>query len=193
MILHVCTDIDQTHCNCSFRLYWYILLKMVAPTETFQGWKIKKEKENFYQSHWTELIITFIKLLVWRTRMNQIIYIPACNIYAQYLALTPMNRIILTKIQVGRTVTKFPVFYITPRLIIKPTRTCRGTVSDSDNSSVLLISPWTYKDFPNISILSKQCHMPRPIHLQWFDSSRQGVIFRIMPEFLRLPIYVEGN
>jgi hypothetical protein len=58
MILYVCIDIDQSHCNSSFRLYWCILLNMVSQTETCEGWKVKKErgKENIYQSHWMELI-----------------------------------------------------------------------------------------------------------------------------------------
>jgi hypothetical protein len=33
---------DPSHCNSSFRMYWYVLLKMVAPTQTCQGWNIKK-------------------------------------------------------------------------------------------------------------------------------------------------------
>jgi hypothetical protein len=60
----------------------------------------------------------------------------ACNIYPQYLTLTPMNRIILTKRQVAQFVTKFPVFYIIPGFIIMLTRTWHRTVSDSDDSSV---------------------------------------------------------
>jgi hypothetical protein len=49
MILYVCIVIDQTHCNSSFRLFWYVLLKTVSKAITCQGWKIKKEKENIYQ------------------------------------------------------------------------------------------------------------------------------------------------
>jgi hypothetical protein len=58
MVLYVCIDNGQSHCNSSFRLYWYVLLKMVAHTETGQGWKIKKD-ESFYKLHWTELIIFY--------------------------------------------------------------------------------------------------------------------------------------
>jgi hypothetical protein len=37
MELYVCIDNNQSHCTSSFGKYWYVLLKMVAPTETYQG------------------------------------------------------------------------------------------------------------------------------------------------------------
>jgi hypothetical protein len=61
---NVCIDNDRWHCNSSFRMYWDVLLKMVAPTETCKRWQIKKKKKNVYQSHWTVLIIFYADLLV---------------------------------------------------------------------------------------------------------------------------------
>jgi hypothetical protein len=45
-----CDDTDQSHCNSSFRLYWYIFLKMVSQSKTCQWLKTKKQRKRKHLS-----------------------------------------------------------------------------------------------------------------------------------------------
>jgi hypothetical protein len=86
MILYVCIDIDS--CNSNFCLYWYVLLKIVSETEICQGWKMKKERKNIYQSHWKEMITFYNNRLTWQEALiclfHEDLYEPVLYVYYKH-------------------------------------------------------------------------------------------------------------